>query len=214
MMTAKDYVSRTGLTVFLCNRTLTEIFNIHPDLPVWKERHQEVLKVETIGYYRITLQYMFVAEYCKLIAKFKSNFPDNEVSSLARFNAACLTEFPTFKPQHDMNVNTFNSIQQHPFSKKMLLERKKLLHSDGSINDPGRFAGMSIGDIDLAVGILKQMLALLQTSSSPLGTSIVVQIPDQTLNTQVFIDQHSRIKFDLDFIASSTFRPLIPSSVL
>jgi hypothetical protein len=86
-MDAIEIFNRTVLTHHLCGKSLKELFNINPELP-WDDNQKQVVNTDLISFYRLSLQYMFVAEFYKLITPFKPSRPDTNISSLYQLNIA------------------------------------------------------------------------------------------------------------------------------
>jgi hypothetical protein len=190
-MDAIDKFNRTVLTHHLCGKSLKELFNINPELP-WNDNQRQVVNTDLISFYRLSLQYMFVAEFCKLITPIKPSWPDTNISSLYQLNNACL-KTGTFETERFKNDLDIAKITNNKFSIQVKTSRdQQLLHSDAVVENPGLFKGYTLEDIKTAKNILDEMLTVINRCGKGIGIG-TFDVNDVDNSTQVFIGNHAKI---------------------
>ncbi len=133
---------------------LTEIYFLN------KERRSEEIELlngPPFQYYRISLHYMFIMEYKKLLEHDNANRPLNNFASLEKLSNVVLDKKgDLFKAKHEKNLSLLTSIRESAFFKKIKDDRdKKFAHSDGNYADPFSFSSFSDEEILLAQSHLK-----------------------------------------------------------
>jgi len=147
-------------------------------------------------YYGVTLQYMFIMEYVKLLERDYLRFPTQHFASLEKLSLKVLdTVGLDFKLLHDENIVELEVIRSTDFF-KMTRERrdKKFGHTDGNYGaDPMSMAGLSDDDLSAASEQLAALKVINDRCTVPFGYEFMFQHPDdQTDNFIKFTSVYKR----------------------
>lgn len=109
-------------------------------------------------YYRISLHYMFIMEYIKLIEIDNLRFPQSHFASLEKLSNALYREKGLdFENVHDKNLKELAAIRSSDFYKKMKEDRDtKFAHIDAGCSTPLSFSSFT----EIEIGQAYQHLAM------------------------------------------------------
>lgn len=132
-------------------------------------------------YYGVTLQYMFIMEYVKLLERNSLRFPTQHFASLEKLSLKVLdTVGLDFQLLHNENIAELETIRNTDFF-KMIRERrdKKFGHTDGNYSiDPMSMSGLSEDDLTTASEQLAELKKINDRCTGPFGYEFVFQHPD------------------------------------
>jgi hypothetical protein len=166
----------------------------------------EMLMMPPFQFYAVTLQYMFVMEYVKLLERDYIRFPLQHFASLEKLSIKVLeTIGAAYQLRHDQNMAELETIRQTDFF-TMIRERrdKKFGHTDGNYPaNPMGISGLTDNDLNLAAQQLSLLKAINDRCTAPFDYEFVFQHPDnRTDNFIKFTAVFKRYYFDNYFDAN------------
>ena len=163
-----------------------------------KERSQDqidIVESHTFQYYRISMQYMFVMEFTKLLEPDTKGtrwerFENRHASSLAKLSRKINEAFGTsFARQHDDNINILKDIRDSGFYGDVKEKRdEEFAHTDANRQDPLKITSFSTEEIDEAFKLMEKLKCVLDNCTSVYGYDFIF---DQDTTTDNFIIYHA-----------------------
>src|SRR5699024_11383529 len=146
----RERLKQVHWSFYLCSRSLSELQLISYEN--YSKNELKIVNSPTFNFYKITLQYCFIMEYCKLLeTKEKAkNRKNNHISSIQYLNELFYKELGnTFKPSYKDNNRKIELLQISFFQEEIrVLRDKKFAHSDADlINAPYKFKGFTEDEI-------------------------------------------------------------------
>jgi hypothetical protein len=178
-------------STYLYNTSISELRIISDEL--YSPNEIKIVNSHTFDFYRVTLQYCFIMEYCKLLEKGNINNEQN-ISSLNRLNQIFLQDSTKdFQMLFNQNDQLIESIKCSPFYKKIRsLRDKKFGHTDNNeINKPFKFEGFSTEDFENALKHLRMIKVIFNNFGSVYGRGYDLEIPSREDRTRNFIKFHA-----------------------
>jgi hypothetical protein len=204
-MNVEEISSRTGLNLHICAKSSKELFDIYPG-HAWEENQLRVLVSNTISFYRLSLQYMFVSEYCNLLEPLSNRYPKSNISSMYQLNRIALKTIPDFKDRYDENIRLIEEIINNDLSKEIKRMRdKQLVHSDAEIDEPGKFKGINLEAMESGFMLLRVMRRVLHSCNGG-----IVNIPEVDSQTQRFIRNHAVLFENPRLLIKEHIQPFFP----
>jgi hypothetical protein len=166
----------------------------------------EMLMMPPFQFYAVTLQYMFVMEYVKLLERNYLRFPGQHFASLEKLSLKVLDTVGTsYQAQHDQNMSELETIRKTDFF-NMIRERrdKKFAHTDGNYAaSPMAISALTDDNLSTAAQQLSALKAINDRCTGPFDYEFVFQHPDnRTDNFIKFTAVFKRYYFDHYFDAN------------
>ena len=171
----------------LYNTSLTELKIISDETYTGEEI--KIVNSHTFNFYRGTLQYCFIMEYCKLLES-GSTKKEQNISSLNKLNEIFLEKTTKdFHNRHYENIKLLEKIRGSNFYKKMkTLRDKKFSHADNDeINEPFKFKAFITVDFENAFEHLRIIKIIFNNFGSVFGRIYDLEIPSRDDRTRNFI---------------------------
>lgn len=178
-------------SIYLYNTSLSELQIISDEIYTIDEI--KIVNSHTFNFYRVTLQYCFIMEHCKLLEKGNKKNEQN-ISSLNRLNEILLEDSTKdFQVLYNENVSLIENIKGSDFYNKIKnLRDKKFGHADNDeINKPFKFEGFHTIDFENAFGHLQMIKVIFNNFVSVYGREYDLEIPSREDRTRNFIKFHS-----------------------
>lgn len=180
---------------YLCNRSLTELHLITHEY--YNSEELKIVNSPTFNFYKVTLQYCFVMEYCKLLegkskAKGKAN-----ISSIERLNELFYEELEeSFKDAYEENNLNIKFLQDAGYHEKIrALRNRKFAHSDADlINTPYEFKGFTEIEIKKGFEHFEMIKNVINNLTSFYDFQYLLEIPHLEKRTRNFVKQHAKYK--------------------
>lgn len=160
-----------------------------------KARGFELLNGPPFQYYTVTLQYMFIMEYIKLLESDSKRNPLNHFASVEKLSIEVYKDIGTpFKETHDLNLSRIEALRQTDYFKNLKNKRdKKFGHTDADfIGNPMSIEGLADDTIEKGLEQLNAIKQINDACTSPYGYKFFFQHPDN--RTDNFIKFHTNYK--------------------
>ena len=178
-------------STYLYNTSISELKIISDEF--YSADEIKIVNSHTFDFYRVTLQYCFIMEYCKLLEKGNRSNGQN-ISSLNRLNEIFLDDSTkTFQELFNVNIDLIESIKGSAFYKKIRsLRDKKFGHADNDeINKAFKFEGFRTEDFESAFEHLRMIKIIFNNFGSVYGREYDLEIPSREDRTRNFIKFHA-----------------------
>jgi len=189
-------------SIYLYNTSLSELQTISDES--YSREELKIINSHTFNFYRVTLQYCFIMEYCKLLEN-GSKKNEQNVSSLNRLNEI-LKEGSSnnFQKLYNENLHLIDEMKTSSFYKKIkTLRDKKFGHADNNeINKPFTIEGLRTKDIACGFEHLRMIKVIFNNFGSVYGREYDVAIPSRERRTRNFVSFHA--KYQHYFMNNST----------
>lgn len=190
----KNRLEQIHWSIYLYNASLSELLILSDE--IFTEDEIKIVNNHTFKLYRVTLQYCFIMEYCKLLEKGnKKN--DNNISSLNRLNEILLNQnTKNFQDLYEVNLSLIENIKNSDFYDKVKkLRDKKFGHSDNDkINKPFTIKGLCKEDFENGFKHLKMIKEILNSFGKIYGRTYNLEIPSEEKRTKNFIKFQTKYK--------------------
>jgi hypothetical protein len=188
----KNRLDQIYWSIYLYNTSLSELQILTDE--IFTEDEIKIVESHTFKFYRVTLQYCFIMEYCKLLEK--GNIKnDTNISSLNRLNEILLKDNPkNFKDIYEVNLSLIEKINKSNFNDKIRkLRNKKFGHADNDeINKPFNIKGFSKEDFENGFKTLKMIKEIFNNFGTLYGLTYSIEIPSEEKRTRNFIKFHTK----------------------
>jgi hypothetical protein len=178
-------------STYLYNTSLSELQIISDENYNYDEI--KIINSHTFDFYRVTLMYCFIMEYCKLLEKGKKENEHN-ISSLNRLNEILLEHSTKdFQTLYNENVSLLENIKKSDFYNKIRnLRNKKFGHADNDkINKPFKVDGFDSNDFEDAFRHLQMIKIVFNNFGSVYDREYDLEIPSRDTRTKSFIKSHA-----------------------
>lgn len=171
----------------LANKALSELYIISD-----KQYNVEELKFLSgppFDFYRVSLQYCFIMEYCNLLAKGRQA-PKENIASFIRLNEAIIKKKgEAFRATYMLNEEILKRVHSSRFTDKVQkLRDKKFGHSEKHlVNTPYSVEGFNSEDFSEAFLNLKLFRQILNNCTGVYEVQYDISIPDRDDRTENFI---------------------------
>ena len=138
----KNRLEQIHWSTYLYNTSLSELEILSDEIYIDDEI--KIVNSHTFKFYRVTLQYCFIMEYCKLLEKGEKR-NEKHISSLNRLNEILLNDNAmNFQNSYEVNLSLIENIKKSEFYNKIkTLRDKKFGHADNDeINKPFNMKGL------------------------------------------------------------------------
>lgn len=172
-------------------RALTEIYFLNKERSC---KEIELVNGPPFEFYRISLHYMFIMEYAKLMESKNDRYPTNHIASLEKLSDAVYKENDNdFRELHDKNLEILTLIKSSDFYMKLKGDRdKKFGHADANYQNYFSFQSFSDDDIKTAFEQLYVFKAIIDNCTKIYDYEFRFQNTDP--RTDNFIKFHSIYK--------------------
>lgn len=170
-----------------------------------KERSRDqvqVVKSYTFQYYRISMQYMFIMEFTKLLeadtkdrrlrkTETWEDYESQNISSLEKLSRR-INDFlgPAFASKHDENKKVIGEIRDSEFYKYIqALRNREFGHTDAKGKDPLNITSITGGNIEEAFKMMEKVKCVLNNCTSEFGYEFFFDYQDT--RTDNFIAYHA-----------------------
>lgn len=191
----KERLRHVYWSFYLCNQSLSELYTI-----TFKSYNRSELKIinsSTFNFYKVTLQYSFIMEYCKLLEPKKKSKRQANISSLEQLNELLFRGYKKeFEKKYQENDSLFKKLMQSDFNRHIKkLRDKKFAHSDlNSINQPYKIKGLSENEIDKGFQNLKLIRDIIKNFTLVYDFEYEMQIPHRDNRTENFVKFHANYR--------------------
>lgn len=178
-------------STYLYNTSLSELQIISDE--IYTSDEIKIVNSHTFDFYRVTLQYCFIMEYCKLLEKGNKRNEQN-ISSLNTLNEILLEDSTkNFHVLHNENISLLESIKSSDFYNKIRnLRDKKFGHADNDkINKPFKLEGFCTNDFQSAFEHLQMIKVIFNNFASVYDREYALEIPSREDRTRNFIKFHA-----------------------
>jgi ribosomal protein S17E len=183
----KNRLEQIHWSIYLYNTSLSELHILNEE--IYTEDEIKIVNSHTFKFYRVTLQYCFIMEYCKLLENGNKNNNEN-ISSLKRLNEILLNNYHNdFKNYYETNLTLIENIKSSDFYLKVKkLRDKKFGHSDkDEINTPFSIKGFREEDFENGFKHLKMIGEIFISFGKICERPYVLEIPSNENRTRNFI---------------------------
>lgn len=164
-------------SIYLYNTSISELQIISNEY--YSSDEIKIVNNSTFDFYRVTLQYCLVMEYCKLLEEGNKDNKKN-ISSLNKLNKIIFhNSNKKFCELYNENIHSIKNIKASPFYTKIKsLRDKKFGHADNdAINIPFIFEGFSTADIKNAFDHLGIIKIIFNNLGNVYGRNYEIEIP-------------------------------------
>src|SRR5699024_1393037 len=157
----------------------------------------KIINSSTFDFYKVTLQYCFIMEYCKLLEDKKKAKGSANASSLHRLNELFRKELgENFDEAYKNNNRNIRVLQVSFFHEKIRsLRDKKFAHSDANnINNPYEITRFLESEIEEGFKHLRVIRRVINSLTSPYDSQYISEIPYHDKRTRNFIGQQAKYK--------------------
>lgn len=190
----KARIDQVYWSAFLYNTSVTELQILSNE--IYTNDEIKIVNSHTFSFYRVTLQYCFIMEYCKLLENGNKN-GDTNICSLKKLNELILYHYTkSYEDLYYQNNNIILKIKDSDFYDKIRkLRDKKFGHADNhEINKPYNITGLRKEDFENAFEHLKMIKEILNNFGSVYDKTFSLEIPSRENRTKNFIKFHAEYK--------------------
>lgn len=190
----QDRFSHIYWSTELYNRSLTELHMI-TDLD-YNDSELEIVDSHPFDFYRVTLQYCFIMEYCKLLEEGNTGKKEH-ICSLNQLNEVIYRLYgrPFEAKYQDTKTKLFDIKATEVYKDFKTLRDKKFAHADkNKINVPFNIKGLDSSKINQGFVQLETIREILLNCSSIYDIEYDIQIPHRDNRTENFIRYQAKYK--------------------
>lgn len=189
----KERIKQIHWSIYLANRWLTEFYTL--TYKSYKEEELKIVNSPTFRFYKGSLQYCFVMEYCKLMEKTKSR--NKNIVSMGRLNELMFSRFGKDYKEYEKSKAAIKGLQESDFRNNIrFLRNKKFGHADADeINYPYELIVLKEDEINRGFYQLKEIKTILRGFTIMYNHEYIdLQIPYRDNRTENFIKQQASYK--------------------
>lgn len=179
-------------TLEWANMALTEIHHLSKERP---PHEIELINSHTFMFYRVSLQYMYVSEYCKLLNEYYLKRPTNNAASFFKLMIdVSASKGVSFSALATELKTELSDLAESDYAKKLRLNRdKRFAHLDsnspiGSLSVPG----LTVEEIAMGFDHLRILYRILNKCASLFDIEFECEIPHRDGRTDNFIQNQSK----------------------
>lgn len=187
----KERLEQVHWSFYLYNRSLAELHMLTYES--YNEEELKIVNSSTFNFYKVTLQYCFIMEYCKLLENKKKARGSANISSIHRLNESFYGEFgESFGDTYKKNNQHIEQLQVSPYHQKIRsLRDKKFAHSDTNFkNTPYEFKGFTESEIEEGFKHLRVIKSVINSLTFPYDFQYLLEIPYRDKRTRNFVKYH------------------------
>lgn len=188
----KERLRHIYWSFYLYNKSLTELYTV--TFEKYNLSELKIINSSTFNFYKVTLQYCFIMEYCKLLEPKKKSKRQENITSLEQLNELLLTEYPKrFEKEYRKNNLLVQELQQSDFNFHIrALRDKKFAHSDlNNINQPYEIKGLKEDEINEGFQHLRLIRNIIENFTSISHFEYEMEIPYRGSQTENFVKFHA-----------------------
>ena len=188
----KNRLEQIHWSTYLYNTSLSELEILSDEIYIDDEI--KIVNSHTFKFYRVTLQYCFIMEYCKLLEKGEKR-NEKHISSLNRLNEILLNDNAmNFQNSYEVNLSLIENIKKSEFYNKIkTLRDKKFGHADNDeINKPFNMKGLCKEDFKNGFEHLKMIKEIFNNFGIIYGRTYSLEIPSKENRTRNFVKFHAK----------------------
>lgn len=167
----------THVSLHLLNTALTELEILNQSRTKDELHFVDSLMVKR---YRLSLMYMFVMEYCKLLEP--TTLKDENFASLARLNLSVsrIESIENYNYNYREIKKRISEIVRDEFSRQVrILRNTKYAHLDG-IKDEFKFPALTDVQLTIARKNVNSIIKVHNQCAAPFGTDYIINVDDST----------------------------------
>ena len=186
-------ITQVYSSFFFCNGAISELYYLNLES---LEDEVDFINNHTFQWYKISLQYMFIVEYCKLLESGGRNSKEN-FASLFKLDDAVKQVVKDSHPFKKGNLeNLILGIKNSDFANEMrILRDKKYAHCENSkLFSPLKIKLFSKNEIDEAIISLKSIIEIFNEITFVFDKTYDSEIPSRDNRTENFIRFQAKYK--------------------